>query len=429
MEELLDLGQGPDQSSTASIVEQPPPPPPPPREEETATVPAAPSLNQPAKATGNDEDLLGLMTHLRTDEPSSNSALFNGATAVAPPSDLSSIAQPPTSQQQPSVDDLLTNGSPVSENASAALINTILSSSSGTAKPGGALQVKMEDAKASRRRGLDALDMLGESAIKTHLSGTARSPQFEARRNEKMPIAMLQEKQRQEQQQVMAQALQPLLAAADAKQPTTSSAPKPPGAPVQVKSTAASQEKSEPSAVVPNNNNNNGLQHSKQDTPSSISNVPTKPPQSATTAASEVKLADLDVPLSSIKPGSTPPLTILGDGDDASMSIVLHFGRDRPREHVTAVVITMINKTPEPLSDFELRCAVEPRTCRVKLQPPSGNQLPAHNPFVPPAAVTQVMLVSNPKEERPVSLKYVVSYRTPDGETQTDMGEVKELPI
>ena len=54
-------------------------------------------------------------------------------------------------------------------------------------------------------------------------------------------------------------------------------------------------------------------------------------------------------------------------------------------------------------------------------------QLPAHNPFVPPSAITQVMLISNPQKKL-VGLKYVISYMI-DGEPQTEMGETDKLPI
>ena len=64
----------------------------------------------------------------------------------------------------------------------------------------------------------------------------------------------------------------------------------------------------------------------------------------------------------------------------------------------------------------------------MKLQAPSGSDLPAHNPFAPPSAITQVLLVANPKKVKPVSFKYVLSYEQ-DGEGQTEMGQVKELPI
>lgn len=33
---------------------------------------------------------------------------------------------------------------------------------------------------------------------------------------------------------------------------------------------------------------------------------------------------------------------------------------------------------------------------KVKLQPPSTTELPAFNPILPPAAVTQVLLLANP---------------------------------
>jgi ADP-ribosylation factor-binding protein GGA len=38
------------------------------------------------------------------------------------------------------------------------------------------------------------------------------------------------------------------------------------------------------------------------------------------------------------------------------------------------------------------------QTCKLRLQPPSGSDLPAHNPFLPPAAITQVMLIANPNK-------------------------------
>ena len=66
----------------------------------------------------------------------------------------------------------------------------------------------------------------------------------------------------------------------------------------------------------------------------------------------DVKLADLNVPITSIKPGSVPAMNLVDGGEDG-ISIVLHFGRDQPREHVTAIVVTIISKMTEPLTDFE----------------------------------------------------------------------------
>jgi hypothetical protein len=35
---------------------------------------------------------------------------------------------------------------------------------------------------------------------------------------------------------------------------------------------------------------------------------------------------------------------------------------------------------------------------KVKLQPPSATELPAFNPILPPAVITQVMLLANPHQ-------------------------------
>ena len=37
------------------------------------------------------------------------------------------------------------------------------------------------------------------------------------------------------------------------------------------------------------------------------------------------------------------------------------------------------------------------QTMKVKLQTPSATDLPAYNPILPPAAITQVMLIANPQ--------------------------------
>ena len=105
---------------------------------------------------------------------------------------------------------------------------------------------------------------------------------------------------------------------------------------------------------------------------------------------------------------------------------MLHFGQDNPREHVTAIVVTVINKLNEAIADYELK-AVVPKGCKIKLQSPTTTCLAAHNPFVPPSAITQVMLIANPSKLK-VSLKYIVSY-TIDNEPQTEMGQVEQLPI
>lgn len=64
--------------------------------------------------------------------------------------------------------------------------------------------------------------------------------------------------------------------------------------------------------------------------------------------------------------------------------------------------------------------------CKLKLQSPSSTDLPAHNPFLPPAAITQIMLMANLGNVT-ISLKFILSY-TMDEESVTEMGEVENLP-
>lgn len=241
--------------------------------------------------------------------------------------------------------------------------------------------------RSSRQKGLEELDFLGESLLKQHLPGR-RSPQFEKKKDEKLSLNSLQQKQKEKD-------LVPSAAAAPSVAPQVEAAKEPP--------------KPE---VVPNGD---------------AITIPEAKPLSNGRAAEvteDVKLADLNVPISSIKPGKTPPLTL--QESDEGISIVLHFGHDSPREHVSAIVVTVINKLSDAIADYELK-AVVPKGCKVKLQPPTTTSLPAHNPFVPPSAITQVMLVANPSK-KDVSLKYIVSYSV-DGEPQTEMGQVAKLPI
>lgn len=67
------------------------------------------------------------------------------------------------------------------------------------------------------------------------------------------------------------------------------------------------------------------------------------------------------------------------------------------------------------------------QTMRVKLQLPSGSELPAFNPIQPAQAVTQIMLLANPNREK-IRLRYKVMYNI--GKQQvTDMGEASEFPV
>ncbi|XP_074121222.1 ADP-ribosylation factor-binding protein GGA3 isoform X4 [Sminthopsis crassicaudata] len=108
----------------------------------------------------------------------------------------------------------------------------------------------------------------------------------------------------------------------------------------------------------------------------------------------ELSLANVHVPLESIKPSSALPVTAY---DKNGFRILFHFAKECPpgRPDVLVVVVSMLNTAPLPVKSIVLQAAV-PKSMKVKLQPPSGIELSPFNPIQPPAAITQVMLLANP---------------------------------
>ncbi|XP_039621531.1 ADP-ribosylation factor-binding protein GGA1 isoform X1 [Polypterus senegalus] len=138
----------------------------------------------------------------------------------------------------------------------------------------------------------------------------------------------------------------------------------------------------------------------------------------------ELSLANVNVPLESIKPSSILPVTVF---DSNSFRVLFHFAQDPPpgRPDVLVVVISMISTAPLPMHNIVFQSAV-PKTMKVKLQPPSGTELPAFNPIIPPTAITQVLLLANPHKEK-VRLRYKLTFTMGD-ETYDEMGDVDQFP-
>ncbi|XP_066520780.1 ADP-ribosylation factor-binding protein GGA1 [Hoplias malabaricus] len=138
----------------------------------------------------------------------------------------------------------------------------------------------------------------------------------------------------------------------------------------------------------------------------------------------EISLANVTVPLESIKPSSMLPVTIF---DKHSLRVLFHFARDCPpsRPDVLVVIISMLSSAPIPVTNIRFQSAV-PKTMRVKLQPPSGTDLPAFNPILPPAAVTQVLLLANPHKEK-VRLRYKLTFDLGE-ESHDESGDVEQFP-
>ncbi|XP_010291667.1 PREDICTED: ADP-ribosylation factor-binding protein GGA1 isoform X3 [Phaethon lepturus] len=154
----------------------------------------------------------------------------------------------------------------------------------------------------------------------------------------------------------------------------------------------------------------------------SISPNPPRPP--ATTLPQEISLANITVPLESIKPSSILPVTVY---DQHGFRVLFHFAKDAlpERPDVLVVVISMLSTATQPIRNIVFQSAV-PKVMKVKLQPPSGMELPAFNPIVHPSAITQVLLLANPQKEK-VRLRYKLTF-TMGEQTYNEMGDVDQFP-
>ncbi|KAM9363851.1 ADP-ribosylation factor-binding protein GGA1-like isoform 2-T2 [Symphorus nematophorus] len=137
-----------------------------------------------------------------------------------------------------------------------------------------------------------------------------------------------------------------------------------------------------------------------------------------------ISLADVTVPLESIKPSSLLPVTVF---DKHSLRVLFTFARDCPpsRPDVLVVIISMLSSAPIPVTNIRFQAAV-PKVMKVKLQPPSSTELPAFNPILPPAAVTQILLLANPHKEK-VRLRYKLTFNLGD-KSHDESGDVDQFP-
>ncbi|XP_078093584.1 ADP-ribosylation factor-binding protein GGA1-like isoform X1 [Mustelus asterias] len=138
----------------------------------------------------------------------------------------------------------------------------------------------------------------------------------------------------------------------------------------------------------------------------------------------EISLTNVLVPLESIKPSSILPVTVY---DKNSFRVLFHFAKDPPpgQVDVLVVVTSMISTAPQPVKNIRFQAAV-PKVMKVKLQPPSGTELPAFNPILPPSAITQVLLLANPQKEK-VRLRYKLTFALGE-QTFNEMGDMDQFP-
>ncbi|NXU43028.1 GGA2 protein, partial [Drymodes brunneopygia] len=141
-------------------------------------------------------------------------------------------------------------------------------------------------------------------------------------------------------------------------------------------------------------------------------------------ASCDASLENLFVPLSSVTPSTICPLTVY---DRNGFKAMLHFSRDPApgQPDVLVMVLSMLSTSAHPIKDIVFQAAV-PKTMQIKLQPASGSELPAFNPLLPPAVVSQVLLLANPHKD-PIRLRYKLVF-TQGVQPFSEVGELTGFP-
>ncbi|XP_062989564.1 ADP-ribosylation factor-binding protein GGA1 [Elgaria multicarinata webbii] len=243
--------------------------------------------------------------------------------------------------------------------------------------------------------GMDDLDLLGKTLLQQSLPPESLQVRWEKQPPPRLTLRDLQNKSTSSPS-VSTNSTPPLFTGLPSNPPTTSPLSSEHPAPV----------------VVPR-----GLP-----TPSGATVPPAGFP--ASTSPLEISLANVTVPLESIKPSNILPVTVY---DQHGFRVLFHFAKDSlpDRPDVLVVVISMLSTAPLPIRNIIFQSAV-PKVMKVKLQPPSGTELPAFNPIVPPTAITQVLLLANPQKEK-VRLRYKLTFTMAD-RTYNEMGDVDQFP-
>ncbi|KAM3598051.1 uncharacterized protein V6R79_012835 [Siganus canaliculatus] len=149
-----------------------------------------------------------------------------------------------------------------------------------------------------------------------------------------------------------------------------------------------------------------------------------QPIQGSPARACDVSLSGVHVPLEAIRPSKVLPVTAY---DKDGVRMLLNFASDCPpgRPDVLVMVVSLLNTAPLPIHNVVLQAAV-PKSMKVKLQPPTATELAPFNPILPPAAITQIMLLANPSKEK-VRLRYKLSFTLGD-RPFNEVGEVDQFP-
>lgn len=137
-------------------------------------------------------------------------------------------------------------------------------------------------------------------------------------------------------------------------------------------------------------------------------------------------LAELDIDINNIEPSDEPSRVILDEVK--GLKVMLNFAKDRPRDDVLVVVITVMNQGSQHIKNFHFDSCV-PKPCKLRLLSPSCTELQAVKGWKPPTElITQVLLLSNPTK-KPVSILCILTYcLDEDPDPVRESIEVKDIP-
>jgi ADP-ribosylation factor-binding protein GGA len=160
-----------------------------------------------------------------------------------------------------------------------------------------------------------------------------------------------------------------------------------------------------------------------QSTNSNSNKIPLNEMKNSSSSRSlESELSFPTISLESIRPSSINPPITLKLTQNTGLQCILHIARDSPRPDLIISVLTITNtNTSKTINNFHFEATVS-KNIRIKLQNPSASDLPVYNPILPPQAITQIILVSNPNKET-VRLSYKLSYYL-SGEQINETGEI-----
>ena len=141
---------------------------------------------------------------------------------------------------------------------------------------------------------------------------------------------------------------------------------------------------------------------------------------------SPVNLSDIQLHMSEIIPDpALAPVNV--QTPESGLAVSLHFTKNKPRDGVSVVILSVANHHPQPVSELELRVVLS-KGWKQRLSPFPVTQLSGVSSFSPPASTTAMMLVTSKEAgASPCSLSYFLSYSL-EGETVSDMGKDFQIP-